>query len=388
MGRLLSVSDYGILASLGSLFNIFIVFSIVVTIVFSKFSASLIGQKKEYMIGALLKRGSYLTGLLSLAIAVCLFLLTDKIRVFLHIDNTVLIHMITISLFFTLLLSVISGILQGILRFGLYSIIFIISSLSKFIFGIIFIFFGWTLFGAVIVIPLSTILGYCIGLFSMKKYILQSDVNLALPGLHKELSRYAYPVFLSTLGLTIINTVDIILVKHYFSSFIAGEYAALSLMGRSIFFVVAPITSVFFSLIAQKKERNESLKNTILLSAVLIGIPCLLLSAIYFSQPLFILKIFFPAKEYEMIAPYLGLFSVFIFLYTACYFINSYYLSIGKTYVFILPLVMSVAETIVLVFLHKSLLQIIWVLISVSFLLLILLLLYYPIQKINTKKIE
>lgn len=386
MGRLLTIVEYGVLAALISLFNIFVVFSTSITTIFSKFSASLVARNETDHMGVLLKKGTMFIGGIGVLITLIIFLLNSKIAHFLNIKEIMLINLVAIALLFTFLSSVASGILQGLFRFFTYSIMYILSTISKFILGIIFVLFGLHEFGAIWAILISTGIGYLITTFSLRNFLYRDNVKtIVLPNLHRELISYGIPVLLSSIGLTLINTMDIILVKHFFSGIIAGQYAALSLMGRSIFFIVSPITLVFFPLIAQKKERNEKLLDTILLSVLLIGLPSLILSGSYFFFPQLILKVFFPAKEYLVLAPYLGPFSIFILFYTFSFFINSYYLSIGRINVYFFTLIAAFVEIIYIFLFHNTLFQIVTGMILLSFLLFVSLILYYFYNK-NAKR--
>lgn len=378
MGRLLTVSDYGILASLISVYNISIVSSTTLITVFSKFTASYVGKNQENAIGGLFKKGTVFVGAAGLAVTFLMILLSWKITDFLHIRDTFLFYIIAVSVFFSFLSSATNGILQGLLMFFRYSTVYITSSFSKFIFGIILVFMGMRIFGATTAILFASIFSYVLSFLLLGAHLKNKKKIISLPNLNRELSKYALPVLLANLGLTLIYMMDIILVKHFFSEIAAGQYAALSLMGRSIFFVVLPITSVFFPIIAQKKERKEKLLKTVIASAALIGLPSLILLGIYFLLPKLVLLVFFPAKEYAMLASYLGLFSIFILFYTFANFLTNYYLSIGKTKVFIPTLLAAAVEGFLIIFFHRSIYQIVTVLIVISFLLLISLLLYYP----------
>lgn len=384
MGRLLSVSEYGILASLISIISIFSVFSSTITTVFTKFSASYIGQNKKELIGPLLRRGSVYVGVIGLGVLALLVILGTQVSSFLHIENVILIYYIALVLFVLFLSSVFYGALQGLLKFMSYSINYILYSIIKVIIGIGLVLLGFKILGAVLGLAIATLLGYFMLFIPLREFFINKDEKI-LPKLNlkSELSKYALPVFLSGLGMTMITSVDIILVKHFFSDVAAGQYAALSLMGRAIFFTISPITFVFFPLIAQKKEKKENLSGTILLASALIGIPLVLASFIYFLLPHLVLRVFFPAQVYTSLSSSLGPFSVFIILYTFSYFLNSYYLSIGKIKVFILTIIATASEILFIVFFHRDIAQIINGLIVISFLLLISLLLYYPRKKFN-----
>lgn len=377
MGRLLTVVEYGILASLISLFNIFIVFSVSITTVFSKFSASFIAKNKNDHIGILFKKGTMFIGLIGLIITLLIIIMSASIANFLKIKDILLIDLIAISLFFSFLSSVASGILQGLFRFFNYSMVYVLGALSKVILAIIFVFLSFHVFGPVWAILLSTGIAYLAAIYSLKNFLYKDKIKgLVLPNLHGELVSYGLPVLLSSIGLTLIYTMDVILVKHFFSGVAAGQYAALSLMGRSIFFIVAPLSSVFFTLIAQKKERNENLSGTVFMSVALTAAPAIILSGVYFLFPGLILHVFFPAKEYLVLVPYLGPFSIFILFYTLSNLLNSYYLSIGQTSVYFLTLIAAILEILYIVLFHNSLTQVVNGMVLLSFLLLIALLMY------------
>lgn len=382
MGRLLRVEEYGILASLISLFNIFIVFQASAITVFSKFAASFLGQGKESMVGVLFKKGTEYLGIVSLYICLPILIFSPLIAKFLHISNIFLVIIIGISLFFNFLQSAANGILQGLLKFISYSFLYIFATVIKFVAAVVLVFMGLHVLGATLGILISALVSYAVSVIFLLSYIKKKNLtHLVVPNLKKELYDYGLPVLLSGIGLTLMYTMDIILVKHFFSAASAGQYGALSLMGRSIFFVVSPITFVFFPLVIHKRERKEKLLGTLILVGLLVGIPSLLLAFIYFTYPGFILSIFFPAAAYKILAPYLGYFSIFILAYTFCFFLNSYYLSLGKTEVWIFTMGAAILEVIFLVLFHSSLFAVITVVTLVAILLLITLLLYYCLSR-------
>lgn len=378
MGRLLSAPDYGSLAALIAIINIFHVFSSSITTVFTKFTALFVGQKQENHLWILLKKGTVWIGLGSLLAVGLILLVDDSISHFLKIGEVTLIDIIGIAIFLVLITSVPYGILQGQLRFTFYSFMMLLSSVLKFFLGLILVLSGFNILGAVLGIFIASFLEYILVFFilytSLKK---TSEKNIAIPNLYKQLSQYGLPVLLTGLGMTALITVDIILVKHFLPPLVAGQYAALSLMGRSIFYLILPILSVFFPLIAQKNAREEGLSGTILLAVLLISGISLPISAIYFIFPELVLNIFFPAKEYAALSPYMGIFSLFIVMYTFSWLIKSFFLSIGKTRVFIFTLIAAAIESLYITFFHESISQILYGMIGVSFFLLISLLLYY-----------
>ena len=378
MGRFLLESEYGTFISLISVFNIFSVFSTTINTVFTRFSAVLVGQQKEESIGQLFITGSQWIGAIAFFVTSLIILFSHQISSFLNINSKILIIITALALFFSYLSFVGSGILQGLLRFGYYSFINIFSSLVKLILGLAFIFLGFKVFGAMSAFFLSAMVGYLLAFFALYKFLKKrKDKNFSIPNLRKKLSLYALPVFLANIGMTAFTTMDIILVKHFFNPTTAGQYAAVSTMGRSIFFAVSPIALVLFPLVAQKKERGENLTGIVLLSLLLIGVPALFLSLFYFVFPEVVRTIFYPSFS-KTINQYLGSFSIFIFFYTLAYILNIFYLSIGKINVCIITILIALLESILIWFFHSDIGLVINILIISSFLLLFCLLLYYP----------
>lgn len=379
MGRTLSVGDYGTFATLISLFNIFSVLGIALMMVFSKFSASLAGQKKDRLVGSLVITGNMWVGVISFIICGALLVFSSKIAVFLHINSPLLIFVTALALFFSFLASVPQGVLQGLLKFAYFSFVNIFSSIVKLLVGILLVIWGFKTLGAILAFLLSGLAGYLFSFIPLLKYLKNHNTKdkFTFFSLHNKVYAYAIPVFLSNIGIISLVSVDIILVKHYFNPMLAGQYAALSLMGRSIFYVVSPISSVLFPIIAQKKERQERVIGTLLLSVLLIGIPSVILSSIYFVFPRLVLEIFFPSKAYVSLVPYLGPFSIFILFYSLSFLMNSFYLSVGRAKVFLLTIVGTFLEALFIMMFHSSISQVINSLIIVSFLLLFSLLLYY-----------
>lgn len=377
MGHVLSVSDYGTFSSLVAMFNILSVLSAAIMIVFSKFSAQLIGQKRESFLGSLIIAGNIWIGLISLGICIILAAFSTQISHFLNIGSPILILITIGSLFFSYLSSVPVGVLQGILKFAYFSLVNIASSIVKLTLGIFLVLIGWRVFGAITGFFISIFSSYIFGFIPLYKYLKVKEADgFTLSSLHSRAISYATPVFLSSIGITSMIFVDTILAKHFFSPNLAGQYGALSLMGRSIFYVISPISAVLFPLIVQKKERKEALTGTLVLALFLVFIPSIVLTLIYFIFPGVVIKIFFP-PDYLPVAKYLGFFSVFILLYSISYILNSFYLSIGKTRVFILTILAALSQVVFIFIWHKDIGQFINDLIAASFLLTVSLLLYY-----------
>lgn len=379
MANLLTGAEFGILAALIAIINILSIFASTIMTVFTKFTASYVGKNRKDLIETLYVKGTFWIGVVSSVIMFVIIVFAGQIATFLQIDNLILIYIVAGTLFFAFLTSVGQGILVGLLQFFQNSLVNIASSLLKFVLAVAMVYFGMRVLGAIFAIFISNVLGYFILIAIIRRRIKWRKDFSIIPNLQHQLVRYGLPVFLSTLGITAFISIDIILVKHFFTEEIAGNYAKLSLMGRSIFYLVVPVASVSFPLFAQKKERKEKLSGTLLLSLLLVGAPSFAISIFYFLFPEIIIHIFLPARPVLSLAPLLGIFSLFIVLFSFSYILNNFYLSIGKTRVFYLTIAGSLLEIAYIIAFHNDLHQIIVGLIGISLLVFISLLLYYPL---------
>lgn len=378
MGRLLPVSDYGLLTSLNSLFVMLSIFSLAFKEMFAKFSARYAARDDLNNLSHLIVKGSKYVIIISTIYIIGLIFLTGAVGRFLHVDNSFLIIIVFVAVLVSLIGAVPNGVLQGNLRFYANSFLSIFQSFLKFGSAVILVLLGYQIFGAVSAILLSGLLTTILGYFVILRYLKGSDrskVNNL--DFKKEFTHYTYTFILASIGITLLSNTDIILVRHFFNEQTSGQYAALSLMGKAIFYLIIPINFVFFPLIAQKKEKNERLFNTVVLTSGIVFAVSVAISFIYFAFPGVILQIFFPSPDYQVLKPYLGLFSLYVLLFSLVNIMNSFFLSVGKTKVYIFTLAAGILQIILIMLFHESLYQIIGALFVVNFLLLLSYFIYY-----------
>ncbi|HVT00665.1 MAG TPA: oligosaccharide flippase family protein [Patescibacteria group bacterium] len=380
MGRwLLTPSQYGLVVSLVSVTVLFSVFQLSLTGIFAKFSAKFAASKDKVSESDLIKKGLRLTFIISFAILIILLISSSIFSEFLHVNNYLIVSLTFLYIFLSILSSLPMGILQGQVRVYVISFLNIFNALVKLGVGVGLVLLGYQVFGAMVGIGLSIFAMFVLAMFFIRKNILKStdkreDEQKLLV---RELQKYGVKFFLATLGITMFTSMDIILARHFFSPIIAGQYAALALMGKAIFYLTFPIYFVFFPLVAQKKEKKEKVHGLLVQGAILIVIVSVLSSIFYFLYPNIVLKVFFPKPEYAVLSKYLGIFSIFILIYSVANLFNNFLLSIGKTNIYIINLFCAFLMVVLISIYHSDLIHIIHSLIATSFLLLLLLFIYY-----------
>lgn len=376
MSRNLSVVEYGVLASITSLIGFPMLIANAITPTIVRFAGS------YFATGDLVSaRGLYVSItkfilLISIGLSLIFLIFLTPIGNFFHIENRTLLLVTDIIIFISIISFINGAFLQAKLAFGFQVITGLVSSLSKFILGVIFILMGFSITGATTSILFSVLVGYVVSFIPLDFVFHKKVVTPKIQS--RELFAYGLPSALTFFGLTSLISTDIILVKHFFDPVQAGLYAGLSLIGRVIFYISGPIGNVMFPLIVQKHERNETVGGTLQLSLIFILLPSILLTIFYFLFPGFVIAFFLKNETYLQVIPFIGFFGLFIAIYSVLSLLANFYLSIKKTIIYI-PILIGAFAQIVLIFLyHMTFTQIISISLSITFLLVICLLLYYP----------
>ncbi len=376
MSRSITVSEYGIFASIMSIIAFPVLIGSAINPVVVRFAGDYFAKKDFASL-----RGLYIQiKKLLLVIGVIVFLLflifIPTIGNFFHITDQRILF-ITDIIIFTALINVVNlAFLQAKLAFGFQVIVSLCNAILKLCIGIILIFLGYSVLGATYAILFAGLTGYIVSFIPLKFVF---DKKIALPSIpKKELFLYGFPSSIALLGLTSFISSDIILVKHFFDPHQAGLYAGLSLIGRVIFFVSAPIATVMFPIIVQKHSKNENYTNTFKLSLLLVIFPSLILTAFYSIFPHQAIMFFLKREDYLAISPYIVPFSIFITFYGILAILSNFYLSINKTKIFIPIIIGAIAQIVFIYFIHQNFFQIIIISLVCTVLLDICLLLYYP----------
>jgi len=382
MGRMLGPVNYGVLTALISLLYIISIPALTLATTIVKF-ASVAKAKKNYAKVYFL---FYDFSRKLLVVSVIIFILfafgSQVIAEFLQIPSRALI-ILTSSLFLiSLLPTVNNGILQAFLNFPFLAANSIFGVILKLALAVGLVKLGFSVGGAMMAILISSLIIYLVSFFPLR-FLWQYKQSLLLRNKGKvakidwsKITSYAAPVFLAVLGLTSLYTTDIILVKHFFPAFQAGLYAALAVMGKIIFFASNTVPMVMFPLVSERYENGGRYRPFLSQSLILVSGLSAGITGFYFLFPKFMINILY-GPSFLATSPYLGLFGIFISLYTLSSVLTSFFLSIRKTRVAFFVLSAAITQIALIWLFHASILQVIQISILVTTLLLFSLLLYY-----------
>lgn len=374
MGRLLGPSGYGELVALISLMGLLGILPSPFNLVVVKY-ASIIKSRAE--LNNLVSWLRIKVFQFSILFFILIILISPILYSFLHISNIVYLILIAVPSLFTLLATLNRAIMQGLLMFKQMIFSLILESVSKILISILLIFLSLYLFGAIIAWIVSVALGCYLTFYYLK---IHTKKNPKRPSILKNMLLYACPVLIQSLSTTSLYTSDLILVKHFFSSHDAGIYAAVSTLGKIIFFGAGPIGTVMFPLVSQRSARGENYLRIFKYSLFATFVLSLAVLALYWFFPDLAITLLY-GKAYTEASGLLVWFGIFMSLFTISSLFVSFGLSLNRTKVVILPLCAAILQIILIFAFHQSLFAVVLASIAVHALLLAMLLIYFSYGK-------
>ena len=160
--------------------------------------------------------------------------------------------------------------LQGRKQFQDISLLGIIFAGGRLFFAVLLVWLGWSVFGAIASITLTTLISLLYAWYKTKdafSLTLKEKIQLT-PEFKKEL-KYGLIIFVSMSAVIFFYTFDVLLVKHYFNPQNAGLYSGIATIARIIFFVTGSIAGVLLPTIKLSNTLQEN-KKTLLKSLTLI----------------------------------------------------------------------------------------------------------------------
>jgi O-antigen/teichoic acid export membrane protein len=289
----------------------------------------------------------------SLALGAVLFLAQKPVATYLNVPSPWIIGLLAVGIAAYAPLGVKRGAMQGVCAFPRLGTNFVLEALTRFFLGAGFVVAGYGVLGAVGAISASVIVACFIPRIPVQ---LRVQAGTAEPPSYAE----AMQAIVFFVGQVIINNVDILLVKHFFPSDPAGIYAAISQIGRLLYFAswFGVVNAMFpvAAAVSPEQKKNHG-----------IGLPLLLvlgLSLIFIVGaslfPHLIMGVIFGSRFIE-IGWLLALYAMATGLYSLSVVFIAYEMSRRIANTGWLQLIFSAALVLGIGFFHQSLHQVIMV---------------------------
>ena len=379
MSRNLLIEDYGTLVSLIAIITLLSVPAGAVAPTIVTLAGNYFAENNTDMVRALYYKTFKMLLIIGVFLLIFFTLFSGIVGNFFNISDRILLPVTAIAILGSYIYTVNNSFFQAKLSFRLLTVLNVSSSISKVVFGAFLVLVGFGLGGAVVSYLLSYLIPIGIGIFFLKKVISNRSGKKSHIS-YRELVEFGIPSSVVIFCLNSLVTTDILLVKHLFSLKEAGIYAGLSLVGRVIFYITAPITTVMFPILIARFKNGQSYKNILYMALFMITGISMLVTFFYFLFPKFTILFFLKKEEYLVVSQNLGMFGIFITLYSLISVFSYYFLSIKKTRISILLVGAAVLQAVLIYFFHTSFQSIINISIIVSTLLLIGFVIFYKIS--------
>jgi len=286
MARMLSIADYGILATLLSIMYFLGIFSESIQTVITKYSSDIKNGMLKNLFNKSVKKGfkiSLVIFALYLAIAVPGAILLKISYPLLALNGLII--------FTSFAIPVSRGILQGMRKFSALGINLIIEAFVKLCLAVALVFIGWNVYGPITATIIGAIAAFFLSTLNLTG-VMKSDEKDAKM---MDIWAYAKPVFVAIFSITIFYSMDIIIAKIIFSAEITGVYSIASMISKIIFWGTQPISKAMFPLTATeegKKKKKDKKENTFFSAMLLLGVLIIIAVIILWLFPDFVIKIY------------------------------------------------------------------------------------------------
>ena len=250
------------------------------------------------------------------------------------------------------------GMLQGATRFVPLALSYQAEMWARLGAGVVLVALGLAVMGASLALSLSFAASWLAAWWAWRSS--RATAGVLAPAERREVLHYAGPVGLALAGQIVINNSDVLLVKGFFEPEAAGQYAALALIGRIVFFATWSVVTAIFPVVAQRHRRGEPHAHLLLLGLGLVAGTSVPIIAGALLAPDLAVRLLF-GEAYVAVAPLLWLYALATALYALANVVVSYRLALGGTSGAALTLGAGVAQVLGIALFHADLRQVVLV---------------------------
>lgn len=248
---MLTIQEYGVLATLFSITYIISVFNESIQMVIAKYAAK---ENDKGKIKNIIMRALRKSFFVSILVYGAYLFFAFPLSKLLDIDYP-LVALSGAVIFVVFFSPINRGVMQGKERFYSLGSNVVIDSFGKLIFSMILVWFGWSVYGAITGLLLGGVVAIAFSFLSVGIFISSKEKRAEIGGIYD----YSRPVFIATLVITAFYSLDIVFARLFFSEEIVGIYAVASILSKAIFWGTHPISRAMFPFSAngQRGKRNR-----------------------------------------------------------------------------------------------------------------------------------
>jgi O-antigen/teichoic acid export membrane protein len=348
-------TEYGAVFTIVTLLNLIGLPANALTLLMSRETSRDRASGRHAASTALLGEGNRALLLLGTIMGALLALASPALSKFLDVPTELLLAAAA-GIPFILALPLLLGELQGNQRFLGFSSVVAGYAALKLVAAILL---GTVLgaFGVVAGISVAGALSYLIAVRMLRRKLAMKP---RWPWLRPALS-YLAVVLPGTLAIAVLLSVDVVMVKHFFSARQAGEYAAVAALGRAIFWGASGVAAVLFPKIVFQETQRRKASHMVLSSLILVvggGLFGLALLSVAAGHVLAV----FAGAAYSSGSAYLAWYALGMTLLGAAVVLIATHQSRGQAAFLAVVIPISAIEPVLIASFHSSLIQVVQVL--------------------------
>jgi O-antigen/teichoic acid export membrane protein len=339
LGRLMEPALFGEIQVVISLFLQFTIFLNVLSMVTVNIVVNHTNKQKAHRIIFELEK---LTAYGAVGILILSIIGGEFLRSSLHFESMLPFVALALAMLTSVPLTFRSAYARGKKRFGIASMSQLIGAAVKIAFSSALVILGLGVTGAVLGIVAAQFvaflyaaryaarLGFSRG--SGTHYGTLPDLKLVLSEL-----KYAGAALVGLLAITLLMSVDIIVVKYYFDAHTAGLYAGIATVARIVFFLAVPISQVLMPMVKinQSAHKNRQLFLKSLTLTILICGPAVAVCA---AMPTLVVRLLM-GVEYITYSSLLPPLMLAIFIISIVNLVFMYYLALRRKMIMLVGII-------------------------------------------------
>lgn len=369
MARFMTPNDYGLFMALMALVPILSVpLATIYMAVSRRFSQYIALDEKDKLVD--LFWSAQIKVVLFGSIGLLFFIACSvSLQRFLVAPSLLSIWLVGIYMFFVFLITIANAAIQANQHFWFIAFSNVIGPLGKLVFGVLFIALGLRVQGAMYGLISTVAMLAAIGFYYCWRNL---GLTWRKPSWSQHLNlKDIYPVFLATFSFTLLFQIDLLLVKHLFSPYEAGMYAAAATLGKATLFLPSSIVVPLFPMTAAETTAGRETTN-LLLKAIGVTFGISLLGALFYyllaEQTIMILF----GPDYVEAAPILRYYGFAMVPMAIIMVVEHYLVAKGRLLFAYLIFGLSPVFVLFVLFWSHSPISVVWLMIGVGISILVL----------------
>lgn len=351
MARALGPEGYGIL---GSMLSLLYIFSVPATVITTTLAHVVSEQKSDRgKIRSILLASAKKLVYIGIIIFVVLLALSPLLKSVLNLPSAIPVIILGFSLIFITLLTSPRGTLQGMQEFNSLGFNIAVEKPALLLFGALFVYLGAGVNGAILSYGAGAFVILVLALIPLVPVLREKSEQVEI-----SVYRYASPIFVLVLCITVMSSIDILFVRRYFPGEVSGYFTAMKMIGEVIYFSAIAFGNVILPKVSELSALNRTHGFLLRKALIYFGLFLAAVLSAYALAPGLIMTVLF-GKNYASIAGYLVWYALAMSLLSLSIIFMFYDVSAKRT-AFRYPLVLfTLLEVFLFLVFHDTVGQII-----------------------------